>query len=210
MYIWMHERDIHHVYEFIITAFYISDNKRKLHCKFSLHFFYLFLPYNRCKFCWVHSRKWMSEVYKVGDTLLISFLLSTPFLRSISFRNRTRYYFANNSSLRFCRDGKNIDLALSLPLDAKNAWGKLRLFFIHLSRISIDRELHAHPAGLHLLREFYFASARYKFANNTNLRFLYKIEEKASMWTNFIARPRGKKWKQDFFRILPQSAMDRS
>lgn len=44
--------------------------------------------------------------------------------------------------------------------------------------ISIDRELHAHPAGLHLLLEFYFASAQYKFANITNLRYLYKIKER--------------------------------
>lgn len=132
----MHHPDIH-VYEFIARAFYFSDNKRKLHCKFSLSFFYLFLPCNRCKFCWVHSRKWMSEVYKVGDTLLISFLLSTPFLRSISFRNRTRYYFANNSSLRFRRNEKNIDLVLSFPLDAKKCIRKIQAFF-HISHVYIS------------------------------------------------------------------------
>lgn len=120
----------------------------------------------------------MSEVYKVGDTLLISFLLSTPFLRSISFRNRARYYFANNSSLRFRRNEKNIDLVLSFSLDAKKCIRKIEAFFTYLTYISIDRILHAHPACLHLLRKFYFTSARYKFANNTNLRFLYKIEER--------------------------------
>lgn len=77
----------------------------------------------------------MSEVYKVGDTLLISFLLSTPFLRSISFRNRTRYYFANNSSLRFRRNEKNIDLVLSFPLDAKKCIKKIEAFFIYLTYI---------------------------------------------------------------------------
>lgn len=185
-------------------------------------FLYLFLPYNRCKFCWVHSRKWMSEVYKVGDTLLISFLLSTPFLRSISFRNRVRYYFANNSSLRFCRDGRGTSIWLyrfPLPMQKlhKENWGFF--FHIYLSHEhiyrSINRKLHAHPSmrrSAFITGILFRVSSMYKFANNTNLRFLCKIEERYRCERTLSLVRGGKKWKQDFFRILPpgKRAMDRS
>lgn len=206
MYIYMHERD---TYMFTsLQPHFFPTVKENYIASFYCIFFYLFLPYNRCKFCWVHSRKWMSEVYKVGDTLLISFLLSTPFLRSISFHNRTRYYFANNSSLRFRRDG-NIDLVFIVLIRCKKKCIRKIEVFSYFMYISIDRELHAHPADLHLLWEFYFTSARYKFANITNLRYLYKIEERYRCERTY----RSSEWEKvetRFFCILPQGAMDRS
>lgn len=50
-----------------------------------------FILYNQRKFLRIHSHRWMSRIYKVGDTILISSLLSAPFLRPILSHDRLPY-----------------------------------------------------------------------------------------------------------------------